>query len=142
MVVLSFVLGLLCGLCAVFVGSSFKGWGVKLRNPLGVDEKYLLTAARAAGGRLIVREEPENGLILLRLREVPGHPRMEKKEQMEHLLNRDLLKPDPTGLPGRFLLTATGWAFVKHLPALPVEVKRAGNWYNSISRKPRPLTRK
>ena len=131
----SFLLGLLCGLAAALAAASFKGWRVKLRNPLGEDEKYLLNVARAAGGRLIVREVPDGaGITLLHLREVPDQRRLEKRDQLDRLFNRGLLKRDPSGLTGRYALTVEGWTYVKGLAPLPVQVKRAGNWYNSISK--------
>ena len=131
MVMLSFLLGLAIGLSAAFLGTSLQDWKIRLRNPVGDDEKYLLAVARAAGGRLIVKEDP--GTPILALREVADPTRLVTRGQVDRLLNRSLLKRDASGLPGRYSLSPEGWAFVKHLPALPVEIRRAGNWFNSIS---------
>jgi hypothetical protein len=138
MSILTFILGLACGLALSGLGLSPKALRVRLRNRLGEDEKYLLNVARAAGGRLIVREERVGAAPpTLRLREIPDHRVMESRGQMDRLQNRGLVKPDPSGLPGRHLMTPEGWDYVKGLTPLPVEVKRAGNWFNSISKRPR-----
>ena len=136
MLVTAFLLGLVCGLCCVFLVSSCRGWLLKLRNPMGDDEKYLMTVARATGGRLIVAEEATvSGPPLLKLRELPHQRELLQRDQVQRLMNRGLLKPDPSGLPGRYLVTPEGWAYVKHLPVILVDVQRPGSWFNSVSRR-------
>ena len=133
----TFLLGLACGLVVACLGLALPGWRLKLRNPVGADERYLLNVARAAGGRLIVKEEPtEAGALVLRLLEVPDQKTMGSRGQVEHLLNRGLLKPDPSGMPSRFLLTPEGWDSVKHLTPISLAIKRTGHWFNSVSRRP------
>jgi len=133
MVALSFFSGLLVGLSAAFLGTSLKGWRIRLHNPVGEEEKYLLAVARAAGGRLIAKEERAGAEPLLILREVIDQRRLIAKGQMDRLLNRGLLNRDASGLPGRYTLSPEGWAFMKKVPPMDVEVRRAGNWFNSIS---------
>jgi len=136
MVILSFLLGLVCGLAAASLGFSPREWRVRLRNPLGPDEKYLLNVARAGGGRLLIREGPdEAGTAQLRLLEVREPRPMAQKGQVEHLVHRGLLKQDPSGLPGRFMLTPDGWNRLKSLAPEALQLKRSGNWFNSISRR-------
>jgi len=137
MSIFTFLLGLACGAGLAILGFSFRALRLKRGNPVGADERYLMNVARAAGGRLIVKEErTASGPPMLRLPEVPDQKTLASKGQVDHLLLRGLLKPDPSGLPGRYLLTPEGWDFVTKLRPLPVVIKRAGNWFNSISRRP------
>ena len=133
----TFLLGFVCGAVLASLAFALPGWLLKLRNPLGADEQYLLKVARAAGGRLIVKEEPAPaGPPVLRLLEVPDQQTLFSKGQVAHLQNRGLLKPDPSGMPSRYLLTSDGWESVKRLQPLTLAIKRTGTWFNSVSRRP------
>ena len=132
----TFLLGFVCGVAFASLGFSLPALLLRLRNPIGADERYLMNVARAAGGRLIIKEDPgESGQPMLRLLEVPDQKPMAGRGQVRHLLNRGLLKPDPSGMPSRYLLTSEGWDFLKRLRPLSVAIKRTGNWFNSISRR-------
>lgn len=131
-----FFLGFLCGLLASVIG-----WRLKdhFQLTLKDDEKYLLTASRAAKGRLILRREQAlTGETLLLLKEFPNPRRMEDQGQVERLLARKLLVPDPSGVPDRYLLTPKGRKRCEGLPAFPLQLVRQGSWFNSISQ---PLRR-
>jgi hypothetical protein len=58
---------------------------------------------------------------------------MECSGQVECLLVRKLIESDGSGVAGRYHLTSEGWVAVKPLPALPLTLKRTGNWFNSVS---------
>ena len=136
MLILSFLLGLVCGLAAASLGFSPGAWRLRLRNPRGPDEKYLLNVARAAGGRLLIKEGQDGaGTAQLLLMEVRDPRPLAQKGQVEHLVNRGLLKQDPSGLPGRYMLTPEGWNRLKSLAPEALQLKRSGNWFNSISRR-------
>lgn len=133
---MGFLVGLLCGLAAIMFRSSLDGIVLRLRYPLGADERYLLCAARATGGRLILKtEEPGVAPAVILIRDLPGHRYLQRRDQLERLLKRGLLAPDPSGIPGRFMLTPPGWAVIKKLPPLPMEGNSRGSWFNSVSRK-------
>jgi len=95
------------------------------------------------GGRLLLKEErAASGQTLLRLLEVPGQKGMEPKGQVDRLLNKGLILKDPSGLPGRFQLSPQGWSYVEDLPPLPVDKKRAKNWFDSAHHDVPPETRR
>lgn len=140
MVVIAFVLGLACGLSALGLAGLFRRG---FRMPLGEDEKYLLAAARAAKGRLILKQDGGSGSSLLLLKEFPNPRRIENTLQIETLLARKYLQPDASGIPGRYTLTTAGWALSQKLPEFPLQPVRSGaTWFNSISRRPLRLPRK
>ncbi|MBK8791864.1 MAG: hypothetical protein IPN59_01705 [Holophaga sp.] len=137
---ISFTLGCLCGLAMGIGGCLLKG---RLHNPLGEDEKYLLAAARAANGRLILRQEKaSSGTPLLLLKEYPNPRRMEAHGQIDQLLKRKLLIPDPSGIPDRYQLTPAGRQRSEQLPEFPLQPVRQGSWFNSISRPPQRFVRR
>jgi hypothetical protein len=127
---------LVIGVLATLLLVQSRVW-VRLRNPVGEDERYLLMVARAARGRLILLEEAREGRTLLRCREVPGHAGLEPRGQVDRLLRRGLIAVDASGLEGRYALTAAGWTYVKRLPPFQVEVRRPGNWFNSVATGPK-----
>lgn len=132
--VLGFLAGLLVGLSAVFCRPLIDRLLLRLRHPLGEDEQYLLRAARTGGGRLIFRKDALTAVPpQLVLREFPEAKAMACHGQVECLLARKLVEADGSGVAGRYHLTSEGWATVKPLPALPLALKRTGNWFNSVS---------
>jgi hypothetical protein len=141
MVILAFALGLLCGLSVPWLRGAFRHG---LRLPLGEDENYLLAAARAAKGRLILKLEAGSApSSLLLLKEFPNPRRIENTLQIEKLLARNYIQPDPSGIAGRYVLTTRGWALSQKLPEFPLQPIRSGaTWFNSISRRPVRLPRK
>jgi len=140
MVFVAFLLGFACGLSLLGVRALLKR-GIRL--PLGEDEKYLLAAARAAKGRLILKLDSGNSRSsLLLLKEFPNPRRIENTLQIETLLSRKFIEPDSSGLPGRYVLTAAGWAQSKQLPEFPLQLSRQGAWFNSISRSIGRIARK
>ncbi len=134
MVIAAFILGFLCGASLLALRPLLSGGRLR---PLGEDEKYLLAAAGAASGRLILRQETApGGPPLLMLKEYPNPRRMESRDQVQQLLDRKLITPDHSGVPGRYVLTPTGWTRAKRLPEFPLRPVRQGSWFNSISRRP------
>jgi len=132
MILVAFLLGVACGLLLPRLRTLLKGG---LRMPLGEDEKYLLRAARAAKGRLILKQASgSSGSSLLLLKEFPDTRRLENTMQIEKLLARKFIQADDSGKPGRFVLTSKGWAQSKDLPEFPLQPIRQGAWFNSISR--------
>ena len=141
--IIPFFVGFLLGLSVISFRPLFKAVSLRLRHPLGEDEKYLLRAARTAGGRLIVRrEQVASGTHELVLKEFSDAPKMENLGQLECLLARAMMIPDSSGVPGRYVLTSRGWARVKSLPTLALPLRRTGAWFNSISRRPVALQKK
>jgi len=135
MVFVSFLLGLACGLAIVSLRSLFRN-GFHL--PLGEDEKYLLAAARAASGRLILKQDSgTSGTSILLLKEFPNPRRIENTLQIEKLLARKFIQADASGVPGRYTLTPAGMKCSRTLPDFPLQPVRPGSsWFNSISRRP------
>jgi len=132
MILVAFLVGVLCGLALRSLAPFLKGG---FRLPLGEDEKYLLSAARAAKGRLILRQgRGSSSPSLLLLKEFPDTKRLENTMQIEKLLARKFIQPDDSGKSGRYVLTAKGWAQSKDLPEFPLQPIRQGAWFNSISR--------
>ena len=135
----SFFMGFLTGLS---VGAG--AWLLREHAPFGLkeDEKYLLAAAKAARGRLIIRRETAStGETLLLLKEFPNPRRIEDHQQIEKLLAMKFLVADPSGLPGRYTLTKVGAKRSDRLPDFPLQPVRAGSWFNSISRPLRGVRR-
>lgn len=132
---LAFLLGVLCGLSLALGRSSFRGLMLRLKNPLGEDELYLLCAARLAAGRLILMKGAPGGRLILK--EFEDARPMENRGQIQRLLARQLIAPDPSGLSERFILTQAGWDRIRKLPAPPLQMVRKGNWFNSVSGKQR-----
>jgi len=142
-IILAFLIGLLLGISVIFIKPILKTQVLRIRHPLGEDEKYLLRAARTAGGRLIVRKElTSKGAYALVLKEFSDAPKMDYTGQVECLLARELMIPDSSGVAGRYIMTPHGWARVKSLPALVLPLRRTGAWFNSISRRPGTLPKR
>ncbi len=141
MVFIAFLLGFFCGLSVLGLRAVFKN-GFSL--PLGEDEKYLLAAARAAEGHLVLRlDSGTSGTSLLLLKEFPNPRRLENTLQIETLLARKFLQPDVSGLPGQYTLTPLGWTRSQKLPAFPLQRLRPGaSWFNSVSLKSGRLGRR
>lgn len=125
----SFTIGLLCGLSLGAVPWVLQRHGSLF---LGEDEKYLLAAARAANGRLILRHDA-SGPSLLLLKEYPNPRRMEDQGQIQRLIDRKLLAEDPSGTPDRYVLTSAGRKASERLPEFPLQPVRQGSWFNSLS---------
>jgi len=135
-----FLLGFSCGLVAMGLWQHFRQGFTPL---LGDDEKYLLAAARAANGRLILKEDRGmSGTPILLLKEFPNPRRIEDKGLLEKLVGRRLIQVDGSGAAGRYLLTARGWTCSQKLPEFPLQPIRPGSWFNSISRKPQRIVRR
>ncbi|HEX9080628.1 MAG TPA: hypothetical protein VF768_00030 [Holophagaceae bacterium] len=136
---LMFVAGFACGLLA-----AAGGWHLhKGIARFSEDEKYLLAAARAARGRLILKQDqgPSGNPILL-LKEFPNPRPIQDKGQISRLMDRRLLQADASGIPGRFVLTPEGWRRTQKLPEFPLPLIRQGSWFNSISRRPQRIARR
>lgn len=131
----AFLSGLLCGLALAFLRTGLGGLLLKLKHPLGEDELYLLCAARAANGRLILMKGAPGGRLILR--EFEDAKPLENRGQIQRLLARQLIAPDPSGISERFILTPAGWNRIRKLPAPPLQIVRKGNWFNSVSGKQR-----
>lgn len=135
---LSFAGGVLCGIAARACWPWLRAAAGKLRFRLSEDEKYLLAAARTAQGRLIFGTDPASAdTTVLLLKEFTQHRSMENRGQVEGLLSRELIEVDDTGVPGRYVLTPKGWNRANKLPPLALVVSRQGDWFNSISRRPK-----
>ncbi|MDP2877386.1 MAG: hypothetical protein Q8O00_14460 [Holophaga sp.] len=127
-----FTLGLICGLT---LAAGLWLLRDRLLSPMGDDEGYLLAAARAANGRLLLRrDQASSGASLLLLKEFPNPRRIENRGQIKTLLDRKLLEPDPSGIPDRYVLTQAGQKRAERLPVFPLELVRQGSWFNSVSK--------
>lgn len=133
----SFFMGLITGLSAVLCVPAGMAWRKWNRNRLDEDEKFLMCAARAAGGRLVFRFDPASPTTTtLQLKAFPDHPPLPNRQQVDRLVAKEFIELDKFGIPERFLLTSKGWARVKQLPPVTLALSHQGNWYNSISRRP------
>ena len=141
MVFIAFLLGFVCGLSALGLRAVLK---TGFHLPLGEDEKYLIAAARAAEGRLILTQGAgTSGTSLILLKEFPNPRRLENTLQVEKLLARKFIQPDGSGLPGHYTLTPAGSAQGRKLPDFPLKPLRPGaSWFNSVSRRSGRLARR
>lgn len=129
--VLAFLLGLLCGLSLALFRGGLEGLMLALKHPLGEDELYLLCAARAASGQLILMRGAPGGRLILKEFEDPRL--LENRGQIQRLLARRLIAPDPSGISERYVLTPAGWERLRRVPAPALKAVRRGNWFNSVS---------
>ena len=134
----TFIGGVLCGLLAKACYPMVKDSLEKVVYRLGEDEKYLLAAARIAQGRLLFASDPGSAdPPLLQLKEFPQERPIENLGQVERLFAQGLIEVDDSGVSGRYVLTLKGWNRANKLPPLALVVCRQGDWFNSISRRPR-----
>jgi hypothetical protein len=129
-----FLFGLAARACFPMVKDSLE----KVFFRLGEDEKYLLAAARTAQGRLLFGSDPGSAdTPLLQLKEFTQQRQIENLGQVERLFSQGLIEVDDSGVSGRYVLTLKGWKRANKLPPLALVVSRQGDWFNSISRRPR-----
>lgn len=140
MVLLAFILGFISG-------TSILGLRKLLKNgfvlSLSEDERYLLSAARAANGRLILKQDRgTSGTPIILLKEFPNPRRIEATGLIEKMMDRKLIQLDISGVAGRFTLTSLGWMKSEKLPEFPLQPIRPGSWFDSVSRKPHRVVRR
>lgn len=140
MVLFAFILGFICGISILPLRTLLKnGFALSLSE----DEKYLLSAARAANGRLILKQDQgTSGTPIILLKEFPNPRRIEAAGLIEKMVARKLIQLDISGVPGRYTLTSVGWARSQKLPDFPLQPIRPGSWFDSISRKPPRIGRR